>query len=247
MTVTQIGRGPLVEAPTPAKRTGGLLDVADVRDGVGWLNSSDMFVSWNCIDLNYTEMCAPDPTPSKTFQGPTVVDGTDFVLYLGGQCKPLSERANVEANVSRVFDLRESRMVEQVFEGNVLQAGSSLGTVVSPADALSKMEEALAFFYAGVGTIHLGVRAASLLLDDRLLVEQGGKFYTHLGTKVVVGAGYTGLAMYGTGDVVIFRGPKQVVEAPNTAQNETNVLAERAYVAVADCVVYKITGIPGPA
>ena len=245
MTVTQIGRGPLVDAPTPAKRTGGLLDVADVRDGIAWMgDGADMFTSWNCLDLSYTEMCGTDQTPSKTFAGPAVVDGSDFVAYLGGQCKPLSMRQEVQSNIARVFDLRESKGVEKAFEAAVLTGGVVPPAVASgntgPVAALATMEQALAVGYAGVGTIHMSPALAVGLLAFDLLVESGGKFYTRLGTKVVVGAGYAMKAMYGTGDVVIFRSPSSVVEAPDTANNVTNVLAERAYVAVADCVVYKI-------
>ena len=64
--------------------------------------------------------------------------------------------------------------------------------------------------------------------------------------KVVVGTGYTSNNLYGTGDVTVYRSAKTLVPAPDMANNTTNVLAERAYVVVADCVVLKMVGIPMP-
>lgn len=245
MTVQQIGRGLIVDAPTPARRTGGLLDVADVHEGMAWLDPNDMFISWNCADTHATEVCATDSTPAKTFTGPTVVDGTDFVVYLGGQCKPLSE--DFQSDIDRVFDLRESRAVEKAFEAAVLATGTAVsGTPVSAAHALAMMENALGDQYAGIGTIHISLLVATMLLADNLLIEQGGKFYTKLGTKVVVGAGYNSTVLYGTGDVTLYRSAKVLVDGPDMANNVTSVLAERAYVAVADCVSLKLEGVPAP-
>jgi hypothetical protein len=247
MTVAQIGRVPTGDAPTPAVRPGGLLDVAEVRDGIAWLSPADMFVSWNCLDNRVTaDPCdAGALHPAKTFDSPVLVDGSTFVAYLGGACKPVIETASVRENVSRVFDLRESRFVEKQFEAAVLAAGTAL-TATTAAEALGTMEEALGNGYAGVGVIHMGPLVATFLLAEQLIYQEGGKFFTHLGTKVAVGTGYGSMKMYGTGEVTLYRGAKQVVDVPDTANNVATVLAERVYVAVADCVVYKIDGIPGP-
>ena len=244
MTQTVI-RGPVIEAPTPTPHKGDLLDVAEVHEGLAWLQPADMFTSWNCLDADSVEVCGPDATPAKTFGSPSLVDGVRFGVYLGGACKPLS--MDVENNVSRVFDLRESRGVEKVFEVRVLGLGTAVsGTPVTTAHALAIMENALGDAYAGVGTIHMSPLLATLYCGAQLLSYVGGKFYTHLGTKVVVGTGYTSNNLYGTGDVTVYRGPKELVPAPDMANNVTNVLAERAYVVVADCVSLKMVGIPMP-
>ena len=247
MTQDRVIRGPVVEAPTPADRKGDLLDVADVHEGLAWIQPTDMFTSWNCVDVNAVDVCAADATPAKTFESPLLVDGAQFAVYLGGACKPLS--ADVEADVSRVFDLRESRGVEKQFEVRILGPSGVVvgGTPVTTAHALAIMENALGDAYAGVGTIHMSPLLATLYLGEQLLVEEGGKFYTKLGTKVVVGTGYTSNNLYGTGDVTVYRGPKELVPAPDMANNTTNVLAERAYVVVADCASLKMVGIPMPA
>ena len=245
MTQAQIVRGPLVEAPTPTPHHGDLLDVAEVHEGLTWIQPADMFTSWNCLDVDSVEVCGPDTTPAKTFGAPNLVDGVRFGVYAGGACKPLS--ADVEDNISRVFDLRESRGVEKVFEVLILAQGTAVGgTPVTTAHALAMMENALADAYAGVGTIHMSPLLATLYLGEQLLVEVGGKFYTRLGTKVVVGTGYTSTNLYGSGDVTIYRSKKELVAAPDTANNVINVLAERAYVAVADCVNLSMVGIPLP-
>jgi hypothetical protein len=246
MTQAQVLRAAVVEAPSPAAHTGNLLDVADVHDGLTWIDPNDMFTSWNCVDVNAVDVCAADTTPTKTFTAPTLVDGVRFAVYLGGACKPLS--ADTEANIDRVFDLRESRGVEKQFETRVLgPLGTTVsGSPVSAAHALALMENALGDQYAGIGTVHMSPLLATLLLQDQLLVEVGGKFYTKLGTKVVVGTGYTSANLYGTGDVTIYRSQQDTVDAPDTANNTINVLAERAYVVVSDCVLLKMVGIPGP-
>jgi hypothetical protein len=246
MSQDQVIRGPIVEAPTPDAHHGDLLDVADVHEGLAWIQPTDMFTSWNCHDVNPVDVCATDATPAKTFVSPALVDGLLFAIYLGGACKPLT--AEVESNVDRVFGLRESRGVEQQFEQKILgPTGATVsGSPVSAAHALALMENALGDQYAGVGTIHMSPLMATLLLQDQLLVEVGGKFFTKLGTKVVVGTGYTSTNLYGTGDVSVYRGEQVLVDSPDMANNTVNVLAERAYVIVADCVVLKMVGIPMP-
>ena len=245
MTQDRVIRGPVVDAPTPVDRQGDLLDVADVREGLAWIQPVSMFTSWNCIDVSAVDVCATDETPAKTFDSPTLVDGVQFAVYLGGACKPLS--ADVEDNIARVFDLRESRGVEKQLEVRILGDGDQVsGTPVTAAHALAIMENALGDQYAGVGTIHMSPLLATLYLGEQLLVETGGKFYTRLGTKVVVGTGYTANNLYGTGDVTVYRSPKTLVPAPDMANNTTNVLAERSYVVVADCVSLKMVGIPMP-
>jgi hypothetical protein len=246
MTQAQVLRAALVEAPTPAKREHELLDVADVHEGMAWIDNNDMFTSWNCLDVNAVDICAPDTTPAKIFGSPSLVDGAKFAVYLGGACKPVS--AEVESNIDRVFDLRESRGVEKQFEVRILGSGTAVsGSPVSAAHALAMMENALGDGYAGIGTVHMSPLMATLLLQNTLLVEEGGRLYTRLGTKVVVGTGYSSANLYGTGDVTVYRSERVLVEAPDTTNNVVNVLAERAYVVVADCVALKMTGIPGPA
>jgi hypothetical protein len=246
MTQAQVLRAALVEAPNPGNRGYELLDVADVHEGMAWIDQNDMFVSWNCLDVNSVDVCAPDTTPAKTFGSPSLVDGAKFAVYLGGACKPVS--ADVESNIDRVFDLRESRGVEKQFETRILGTGTAVGgSPVSAAHALAMMENALGDSYAGLGTVHMSPLLATLLLQDQLLVDEGGKLFTRLGTKVVVGTGYTSANLYGSGDVTVFRSERVLVEAPDTTNNVVNVLAERAYVVVADCVALKMVGIPMPA
>lgn len=242
MTISQIGHGPSIDAPTPERRTGGLLDVAEIRNGVSWIDPNDMFLSWNCLDTSATVVCGPDPTPTKTFSSPVVVDGAAFVAYLGLQCKPLG---NLQNEADRVFDLAESRAVERGFETAVLSGGTSVGTAGTAADALGKIEQALAAGYVGTGIIHTSPAAATKLFANLLLVNNGGKFFTQLGTPVVVGAGYSATAMYGTGSVVLYRSERVSVSGPDMANNVMSALAERAYVAFTDCIRVKVTGITG--
>lgn len=243
MTISQIGHGQVIESPTPDRRFGGLLDVADVRQGITWIDPNDAFLTWNCLDTNATVVCGPDTTPAKTFKSPTVMDGAAFVAYLGLECRPLG--GDLPAQASRVFDLAESRAVERGFESALLASAPAPPSLVTgstgPVAALATLEQALAGAYVGVGTIHMSPALATVLLAYQLIVERGGRFYTGLGTKVVVGAGYGAKAMYATGDVVLYAGQKVSVEGPNMSNNVMSALAERAYVAFTDCVAFKVT------
>lgn len=242
MTV-QIVTGPTVAAPHPAPHTGGLLDVAEIHEGMAWVDPEDMFVSWNCAYPASVELCGTDETPDKLFRDPKVVDGTRFAVYLGGLCKPLTE--DVLTEIDRVFALRESRQVEKNFEAAVLGVAPLLsGTPADAAHALAMMENALGDQYAGVGTIHMSPLIATLLFHDDLLIKVDGKYYTNLGTKVVVGVGYTSLAMYGSGDIQVWRSERILVEQPSTAQNTQVALAERAYIVAGDCVALRLDNIP---
>jgi hypothetical protein len=241
MTVSII-RGPTIDVPTPARRTGGLLDVADVRDGIAWVSGTDEFLSWNCSDAGATTVCVPDDTPAKWFNDPQTLDGIDFVLFLGTQCRPLG--GDMGAQADRVFDLREGKGVEANAEANLFSTGVSLGTAGGPTEALGKMERELAVQYAGVGIIHVDYATATVLLSKALIEQVGGKFFTKLGTRVAVGVGYTSGSMYGTGDVIIYRGDKMSNDSPDRTSNIHYGLAERGYVVFTDCVRLKITAIP---
>jgi len=236
----QIIRPSTIDAPTPVRRRGGLLDVADVRNGIRWIDPNDLFLSFNCADTSATVICGPDPTPSKTFSSPVMIDGKAFVAYLGVQCKPLGD---LQSEADRLFDLAESRAVERGFETSVLADATSVGTASTAIGALATLEQKLAERYLGAGTIHVTPRDATALFGNQLLVENGGKFYTHLGTKVAIGAGYTIGTMYATGDVVLYAGDRVSASGPNMVDNTMSALAERAYVAYTDCVKIKVTGV----
>lgn len=244
MTV-QIVHGPIVEAPTPEKVEGGLLDVAEVHEGIAWHDPASGFLSWNCLDVRQApDLCDTTPDPAtKTFDGPTSVTGHRFNAYLAGQCKPLNMMSEVRENISRVFDLRETMIVETNFYADVLNAAADAGTVTNALDALALLEGKMGQDYAGKPVIHVSPGIATILLADKAIVEEGGKFYTRLGSKVVIGRGY-GPGIWATGEVTLYRGPKEVVEVPDTTNNAAQVLAERMYVAYADCVAYEATITP---
>lgn len=243
MTVPQIIRTPTVEAPTPDRVIGGLLDVADVHDGIAWHDPTSGFLSWNCLDVRPApDLCDTTPDPaSKTFDGPETITGVAFNAYLAGQCKPLSMMSEVRDNISRVFDLRETMIVETNFLTAVLNDADDAGTAGSALEALALLEEKMGQEYAGKPTIHVSPAIATVLLADKAIEESGGKFYTRLGSKVVIGRGYGPPGIWATGDVTLYRGTKEVAEAPDTTNNEAQVLVERMYVAYADCVAYKAT------
>ena len=245
MTQTVI-RGPVVEAPTPTPHTGDLLDVADVHEGLAWLQPADMFTSWNCLDADSVEVCGPDADPGQDLRG-TRPGRRGAVRGLPGWRLQAALDGRRRQRQPGLRPAREPGRGEGV-RGPHPRPGAPpcRGTPVTTAHALAMMENALADAYAGVGTIHMSPLLATLYLGEQLLVEVGGKFYTKLGTKVVVGTGYTSTNLYGSGDVTVYRSAKTLAPGPDTANNVINVLAERAYIVVADCVSLKMVGIPMP-
>jgi hypothetical protein len=235
MTVIQPTR---FDAPTIEGRKGELLDVARVLDGGAWLEPTGLFDTFNCLRPTTVAWNCP-PSGAKDFtKPPGWVDGTKFFAYLGATCKSVGyDQSEAESEISRVFDLNESFAVEQKFQSGILNGAPAVqvGTF-PPTAALALLEQDAAEKYAGVPTIHMSRGVASLLSSMNVLeVQADGSLRTKLGSKVVAGGGYVSTAMWASGEVTIVRGDKHVDQVFNQSTNEVGTLAERAYIAAADC------------
>jgi hypothetical protein len=114
------------------------------------------------------------------------------------------------------------------------------GTATDPILALAAVEQDLGENYHGTGVIHLS-RFLGIVLADQL-ERQGGRLQTRIGTPVVVGGGYDTdtddagpFTIYGTGTLLVNRGPVDYIETANTSVNDLYVLGERTYVIGWDC------------
>lgn len=268
MTVTTVA--PLWESTpevTPLK--GGILSHANPVEGIGWQNPRGLTLSYNCLETNVpTELC-PEPTTTKKFEAPGLIEGFEFAVYGGLICKPFGfDEETGKREIARVFGLKESRGVERALmetrfvRGPDDDAGAGTdyrwdpATDITPTTGavpakvgLALLEGYAASIYPGQPTLHLPYTVGSFLAADTTLVEEGGKFYTHLGAKVAVGPGYdfpnsspAGVEatngerwLYATGEVLVARSSLITNVQQDRSTNDIYALAERRYVAAIDC------------
>ena len=191
--------------------------------------------------------------------------GFVHLVQSGASCSNVGTSLQDTENLLREnFDLQESSRIESAVLASRFIARAAAGTVDrSSWDAPTNLnttygstlnvDQALAILeeystgpaagdkrIAGGLTIHMAPSVASLLGDA--LVWEGGKAYTRLGSKVVVGSGYSaglntgGSRMYATGDTYIERSSEITVsaltlpaDAATLGSNTHYVSLQRAY------------------
>lgn len=256
--------------PAVVPLTGGILDHADVVEGIAHQNPRGLALTYNCLPTSVpTELC-PEPTTTKQFENPGLIEGFQFAVYGGLVCKPFSfDEEKGLAEIERVFLLKESRGVERALMETRFVAGPNdaatgedpdprwpaatditpTGGAVSAKVGMALLEGYAAGIYSGQPTLHLPYTVGSFLAGDKIIESQGGKFYTPLGAKVAVGAGYdfpnsgpTGTEptngerwLYATGEVMVARSDVITVSRQDLTTNDIYALAERRYIAAVDC------------
>lgn len=262
MTVTTVA---MPQAPAITVPGGRLLDVATVRDGIGWIDGTDLFESYNCLKFDSeAEFCNPNDKDLDQVAG--WISGFRFAAYGGVTCKSVGmDMADQKAQVERAFNAGESTAVERAFlktrfieDADVGHTDpwwdapvdiTPAGGAVKPVVGVAMLEGFARDNYVGVPTLHVPVEIGSLLLAPLPLQPVGSELRTHLGSKVAVGGGYDypntgpdGTAatagekwIYATGEVLVLRGETQVLQSVERSNNDVVVLAERPYVGAVDC------------
>lgn len=268
MTYTKVA--PIWETtPAVSPLVGGLLDHATIVEGIANQQPKGMGLSYNCLDTAVPTALCPDPTEAKDFEGPAVVEGIQFAVYGGLVCKPFGfDEETGLREIERVFRLKESRGVERALMESRFVLGpdddpgvgvdsrwpaatdiTPTGGAVAPKVALALLEGYAASVYSGMPTLHIPYTIGSLLGSERSIESQGGKFYTILGSKAAIGAGYEypsngpdgtapadgELWMYATGEVVVARSAIKSNSQMDRTSNDVYALAERSYIAAIDC------------
>lgn len=193
--------------------------------------------------------------------------GEPFTLYHGFACK-LLDTQEARGIIARRFAYAEPRALEHVFwtgdAGNYPALATDpnlvvLATVATDiVQALALLEQEISETYGGVATIHAPRQAGPYAAESHLIVQDGPRLRTPLGSLWAFGAGYdptigpTGetepttsqVWMYATGQVTARRGQVMIVpEGGNTIDrvtNETTVLAERTWVLTRDCLTIAV-------
>jgi hypothetical protein len=126
-----------------------------------------------------------------------------FTVYGHFSCQPAGWSFSVAQDKATEHLLaREEQRVEQAFWTGDLGNTPALedpatiklagGTAMSPAAALSLLEDFVGSEYGSLGVIHMTRGTAVVLLAADLLISAGGRLTTALGTPVAAGAGYPG-------------------------------------------------------
>lgn len=180
----------------------------------------------------------------------TVVEGDPFNVYRMVECSDMTDDDTVWAR--NAFALGEAHGVEEGFMRTVLGQSDTVivdGTGLPLLDAIALAEKYAGTVYGGIPTFHVDRGVAALALAAQAFENSlDWTITTRQGSYVANGAGYsanigpTGVApaateawLYITGQVYITRLPLQVNRVLDVEQNNQVVLAERAYVATADC------------
>ena len=249
MTV-EIVRARTIDAPPIEPRRSTLLDVASVSEGLAWLTGTDLFESLNCLQARFWDPACGASQSAKTFDGPTWVDGAKFAAYTGVKCDPIG-MGELDNLTNGLFTNIESRGVEQAVMERIFGASAitPLTDAATVALGVAMLEGEAAQKYAGQPTLHLTAAAASLLSQRGALEWDGNILRTALGSKVVVGAGYSvsnqgpaaaaGTAttdwLWASGEIVIARGEVKSFQELNRTNNDNRILVERDYVVGVDC------------
>lgn len=250
-------------APPVIPLEGTLLDAAEVKDGISWLNGEDLWESFAAMKFGQAPVFCGDNDKDLDENSALWVSGFVFGAYGGVTCKaPGMDMASQEASIREVFTRGESTAVERALMDIRFKAaaGDNAGRwdtptditpaagAVKPAVGVGLLEGYFSSVYTGAPTIHMPRVIASLLLGVDGATLEGKTIRTKLGSKIAAGAGYdypntspAGVAaaagerwVYASGGVVVLRGPVEVRQSFEQSNNDVVVLAERAYVVAVD-------------
>lgn len=143
---------------------------------------------------------------------------------------------------------------DETILGNAVVSSVLLAPVVSIASAVALAEAAVVSQTGGVGVLYMGHALATLAAGAQVVVRNGARLETVLGTPVVALANenvhdwapanpgtYEGLWVYGTGPLVVYRqATPQVYDAIDQTVNDRHVIAERTYAFGWDCVTIAV-------
>lgn len=192
---------------------GGLFSAAEVtrhgRGGDSWANGAYGWDSAACpTELILADFCT-NAAEGLIGSGDIAENGSwPFGIVAKYECASVGLKLEERQQIARdQAEAGSQKAVEhELWSGQIAQAANRLdvpflmdanatdvsgGGAVSPALGIAKLEQALADCGLGVqGVIHLTRQAAVAAFGQNVLVREGDKLFTALGTPVVAGAGY---------------------------------------------------------
>lgn len=213
----QTGPETLVEAPPQRPPPTGLLQAVPVleqatAEAEHWLAGIRVRPP-SYVGATLYDVCGTATLP-ETFSARTPVNFDPFVIEVPDRCSTWgwTTAGYRDRALSRLL-VSETWYVEREFEqGNLLTGNPRLaqtvggltqtlagGVVVSPADALALLDEAIANANVGQGLIHATAFIVAKWTEAYGLKGEGGQLRSPNGNIIVAGNGYTGLGPDGTG------------------------------------------------
>jgi hypothetical protein len=222
----------------------------------------------------YPPACLSPPYPAFTADAADgLVSAYPFLVYASEICTPVGTgEAEAVARAKLRLRMGEQYAIEQALWGGdagatvvgVFETLQAAGKVTSLADspnvveAVSLLEQqASAVKYNGPLFIHARPRMAAYMASKGTLIRtarpaDGVKLFTHYGSQVVFGAGYSGNKpdgtvpsptaeeMYITGRIFLWREPDVFVQSPadslNRSVNQRTIIVGRAYAIGVECL-----------
>lgn len=253
--------------PSVTPRRGTLLDAATVVNDFVWIDGVEpLWLSYNALKFQQSAtFCGPN---SKDLdQQAAWTSGFRFAVYGGLTCQAIGlDQSEMESSAVEAFDsgetvgveraLMETRFVadSEVYAGDPLDRWDApaditpAGGAVSVKVGIAMLESWIANNYVGMGTLHIPMTVASLILGVDGAVFEGDVLRTKLGSKIAAGAGYdypntgpTGAAaaageawLYVSGEVLVGKGETIPKKAHDYSTNDVFMLVERAYIVAVD-------------
>lgn len=255
MTLSTIAPPATVEPPARESLPFGLFSVLSFRTGDRW-EAGVQFESGTCdpVDLIGPVQCDPTETQGlpKNLASNAGEVGQALPFTVNGHysCSIASASPEVMNRLARehLTSKEEAGVERALWTGEVGNAPSLigegtvvLGTAQDMATGLGLLEQYVAATSGGVGVIHLPRALALALVAKSLLVVNGDRLTTALGTPVVAGTGYPGTGPDGTGSnwayvtPALFGYRSEIFSATedgiayDTQNNDATALAERTY------------------
>lgn len=235
----------------------------------------DAFTTYDeCVAVTGVGVTPAPPAKSATFVNVRQA-ATPFTVFVRKDCSIPTFWDQASGQVAEALTDAEAFQVEQAFWTGVAGAQTVVyphlaanAALVSDRDSLQiaattvtsgavnvirafgALEQAAMECLNGAATLHVTVATAAALVAWSQIRLVGGIYYTALGNKVSVGAGYTGSSpagvaatpastwMYATGPVFYARGPLMEFSSRDSVTLSTNSLsqmAERTYVVGFNC------------
>ncbi|MCD2119436.1 MULTISPECIES: hypothetical protein [Rhodococcus] len=233
---------PVLANPAPV----GLYQVAIVldRDDPTRLADGVLVRSINCGPSGVwpIEYCAGPPAEPKG--GDRAPDHlfTGLVVWAADDCGLLADLNDQQARARQLLRLHERRHVEEHAATVLTAEAGPPNTATGLVAALGAVEEQLAQFgYPGV--VHAAPHLAAAAHAVNLVVRDGARLLTPSGNQWAFGAGYVDLGdtLFGTGPVVVHRGPVVESTGPFHRRNERLVVVEREVLVSWECVTLAVT------
>lgn len=243
----------LVDAPPVTAARFGLSTVAQVRDDADehWANGVE-WQSFACLPLGVTmDGCiSGEVHPPKVPLGCPAIQQADAVTVYAYDLRSAGGRSGDEAArwAADALAAGEWAALEAYF-GAMLSAVPGFAAA-TPAQALGHVEAEVGFL-GQQGAIYLDRMSATVLAAEALIVRDGARLTTVLGTPVSVGsyspASTAGtVTVLGSGAPFVYRSPVFTSEAFDLSVNDWSVIAERTFLVGYDCDAAVATApIPG--